>query len=59
MAEQYRKNRDIRDTPAESQGIPVVESSHLFGRFREILIHHAGAVYRLRITKNDKLIMNK
>jgi hemin uptake protein HemP len=26
---------------------------------REILINHHGEIYRLRLTRNDKLILNK
>jgi hemin uptake protein HemP len=35
------------------------DSSTLFQGKREILIHHAGEVYRLRITRNDRLILQK
>ncbi len=34
-------------------------SAELFGEFREIIIHHAGELYRLRITANNKLILTK
>ncbi len=40
-------------------GIPVIDSSQLFGKGNEIMIQHDGAIYRLRITRNGKLIMNK
>ncbi|MCD4831844.1 MAG: hemin uptake protein HemP [Anaerohalosphaeraceae bacterium] len=46
-----------KDGPA--QQIPMIESSQLFGKSSEIMIRHEGAVYRLRITRNGKLIMNK
>ena len=35
------------------------DSSSLLRGEREVLIHHAGEVYRLRLTKNDKLILQK
>jgi hemin uptake protein HemP len=35
------------------------ESSQLLHGAKEILIRHAGEVYRLRLTKNDKLILQK
>ena len=41
------------------QQIPLVDSSQLFVKSNEIMIRHKGTVYRLRITRNDKLIMNK
>ncbi|MHB9070215.1 MAG: hemin uptake protein HemP [Sedimentisphaerales bacterium] len=37
----------------------LLESSQLFGGGNEVEIKHKGSVYRLRITKNGKLIMNK
>jgi hemin uptake protein HemP len=37
----------------------TIESAHLFGKRKEILIQHEGELYRLRITKNGKLILNK
>ena len=36
-----------------------VESATLFERGREVVIVHHGQVYRLRITKSDKLILTK
>lgn len=46
-----------KDKPV--QQVPVIESSQLFEESNEIMIRHKGAVYRLRITRNGKLIMNK
>lgn len=37
----------------------TITSSELFGDQREIVILHAGELYRLRITSNNKLIMTK
>lgn len=37
----------------------VVTSATLFGGDRQILIEHAGATYRLQITKQGKLILTK
>lgn len=34
-----------------------IASSELFGSGREIVIEHAGRLYRLRITQNGKLIL--
>lgn len=39
--------------------VPCVKSQELFGRTREILIEHAGAYYRLRLTHSNKLILTK
>ena len=38
---------------------PVIDSADLFGSATEIAITHADAVYRLRITRQGKLILNK
>jgi len=53
-----------RDKPVSrysntEQQIPLIDSSQLFGKEKEIMIRHEGAIYRLRITRNGKLIMNK
>lgn len=39
--------------------IQVYESRALFGHDHEIGIEHAGSFYRLRITRQGKLILNK
>lgn len=36
-----------------------IESNALLRGARELLIRHAGEVYRLRHTRNDKLILTK
>ena len=38
---------------------PVINSADLFGTATEIAIAHADAIYRLRITRQGKLILNK
>ena len=35
------------------------DSADLLRGEKEVLIHHAGEVYRLRLTRNDKLILQK
>ena len=35
------------------------DSDSLLGGAREVLIHHGSEVYRLRHTRNDKLILTK
>lgn len=37
----------------------VYSSEQLFGSEREVAIQHDGSVYRLRITRQRKLILNK
>ena len=38
---------------------PSIESNKLLRGTREVLIRHGGEVYRLRHTRNDKLILTK
>jgi hemin uptake protein HemP len=53
------RNR-IGGTPCLSDGsLPEYESPALFQGRREILIRHGEAVYRLKITRQGKLILNK
>lgn len=35
------------------------DSRELFAVGKEVLIHHAGEVYRLRVTRQNKLILTK
>ncbi len=46
---------------AAQRGLPtdIVPAERLFQGSQEILIGHNGDTYRLRITKNDKLILTK
>ncbi len=38
---------------------PSVESRNLLQGANEVVIHHGNEVYRLRHTRNDKLILTK
>ncbi len=46
-------------TAAKAGGTAVYESSELFRGASEIGIEHDGAIYRLKITRQGKLILNK
>jgi hemin uptake protein HemP len=57
---------DSQDTRAEhDKGRPIatdsqiIDSQRLFEGRQEIYICHNGETYRLRITRNGKLILNK
>lgn len=39
--------------------LPRLRSEHLFRDSHELIIEHQGQEYRLRLTRNDKLILNK
>jgi hemin uptake protein HemP len=45
-----------RDAVAD---VRVLESSDIFRGASEIVIRHDGAVYRMKITRQGKLILNK
>lgn len=39
--------------------LPRLRSDELFRDSHELIIEHQGQEYRLRLTRNDKLILNK
>ncbi|MCA8989633.1 MAG: hemin uptake protein HemP [Planctomycetaceae bacterium] len=39
--------------------VPCLTFEQLSGGQREVLVEHDGQIYRLRLTKNNKLILNK
>jgi hemin uptake protein HemP len=50
------------DAPAarpEKEPPRIISTQELFDGRREILIEHAGEQYRLRITRRNKLILQK
>lgn len=44
---------------AHTQQMPVFDARQLFGASGEIGIVHQGSLYRLKITRQGKLILNK
>jgi len=42
-----------------TEAAPCFHSRELFGGRREVCIEHAGQIYRLRITRQNKLILTK
>ncbi|PDT02595.1 hemin uptake protein HemP [Rhizobium chutanense] len=51
------KHAPLQSEPAGQHRI--VESADLFRGTNEIMIRHDGLVYRLKITRQGKLILNK
>lgn len=49
---------DVTGTKSAT-GIRTVTSAALMGGARELLIEHGGALYRLRVTAQGKLILTK
>jgi hemin uptake protein HemP len=54
--EQEGRKPEEKDVPLSSRTIYAAE---LFGNDREIWIEHGGVRYRLRITRRNKLILQK
>lgn len=48
----------LRNAPVVAE-IRVLEGSDLFAGANEIMIRHDGVIYRLKITRQGKLILNK
>lgn len=46
-------------TSSPSNGTHRIESQRLLAGGRELVIDHAGRQYRLRLTRNDKLILTR
>jgi hemin uptake protein HemP len=45
--------------PQQPQSVRTLDSAALFAGRTEIVIDHDGALYRLKITRQGKLILNK
>lgn len=46
-------------TARDTQTRPRLRSEDLFRSGNELIIEHRGEEYRLKLTRNDKLILNK
>ena len=52
--------RDEEDRGLPKEAVPaIVDATRLFNGQREVWIDHAGVRYRLRITRRNKLILQK
>ena len=49
----------VEEVSAGRPGATRVDSRRLLEGGRELVIDHAGMEYRLRLTRNDKLILTK
>lgn len=52
-------SKPSKDSEQIEQAVREYDSSQLLLGAKEVLIRHAGETYRLRLTKNDKLILQK
>lgn len=65
MSEHQDKPRESLSLalPAQQDMTPTLQprlySAELFGTAREVVIEHAGEEYRLRLTRQGKLILTK
>jgi hemin uptake protein HemP len=53
------QNRDQAAKDPEPTPDKVIDAGKLFGGEREVWIEHEGVRYRLRITRRNKLILQK
>ena len=53
------ENKDAQQNKTETTPTPQISTQELFGDSQQIHIVHGEEVYCLRITKNNKLILNK
>ncbi|CAG4885351.1 protein of unknown function [Georgfuchsia toluolica] len=55
--------REIRPQPNQAQGRhsdgPMLESNALFAGGNEVVITHGAELYRLRLTRQNRLILTK
>jgi len=51
-----QKSQTVTSVPTSTNVIPFSQLAH---GAREVIIEHEGQVYRLRLTRNGKLILNK
>lgn len=51
-------NDETKPDPGK-ETIPILSTEQLFQGERELLIEHGGEYYRLRITRRNKLILQK
>ncbi len=59
MSPPIRELQSARSGAGADESRKRLSSADLFGAAQEILIEHAGQEYRLRITRQDKLILTK
>jgi len=49
----------LASAPPRASALKRIDSDRLLAGGRELVIAHAGQEYRLRLTRNDKLILTK
>lgn len=56
---QINERRPVQNDARRTAPVRSVLSEDLFRGAHEVHIEHAGAIYRLKITRQGKLILNK
>jgi hemin uptake protein HemP len=59
MTDQHGSSTQDNDERGQTESLRRVPLSRILGSDREIVIEFNGADYRLRITRNQKLILTK
>jgi hemin uptake protein HemP len=59
MSDDERRLETSQDDQPHVPKPAVIEADDLFRGTREVWIEHAGVCYRLRITRRNKLILQK
>jgi hemin uptake protein HemP len=53
------KHEPVESRPIRAEAPPPLDSAELFKSRDELVIRHVGELYRLRRTRNGKLILTK
>lgn len=56
--EDEKRDDDARAKRPEGEDV-VLDAAQLFAEGNEVKIRHEGQLYRLRLTRNGKLLLNK
>lgn len=59
MAMSSQRSENVESSCNATRSRRSVTSAELMGQGNELIIQHAGHEYRLRITKQEKLILTK
>lgn len=59
MPDHPEEPRPVPAPASPARPLRTFESAELFDGQREVQIRHKGALYRLKITRQGKLILNK
>lgn len=58
-SKEHEGRHDDPEAKPPKGGNGMLDSARLFAEGNEVTIRHEGQLYRLRLTRNGKLILNK